>query len=210
MKSMTISINWTLDLVHRESTGLGKADTRWVSRIRGIDDINQFVGKARYYILIKDCKDKHFLSVQSHAQWITRSVYWESRQYNLRFHVVFMSRNIVLWICCLSFMLKQFGLLWLEVRFTTITVHDAQYAGALDLNDCDPSWAVQWECQRPFKKPTPFFLTMDVSHSLSLFFFSWLRAWHEPERAMLDLWRVGLGMRRALERQRRVTCGRYG
>lgn len=148
MKSMTISINWTLDLVHRESTGLWKADTRWVSRIRGIDDINQFVGRARYYILIKD---KHFLSVQSHAQWITRSVYWEIKQYNLRFHVVFISRNIVLWNCCLSFMLRQFGLLWLEVRFTTIAVHGAQHAGALDLNDCDPSWAVQGECQRPIR-----------------------------------------------------------
>lgn len=99
-------------------------------------------------------------------------VYWESKQYKLWFHVVFISRNIVLWICCLSFMLRQFGLLWLEVRFTTIAVHGAQHAGALDLNDCDPSWAVLWECQRPFKKPTPFFLTMDVSRSLSLFFFS--------------------------------------
>lgn len=60
----------------------------------------------------------------------------------------------------------QFGLLWLEVRFATVAVHGAQRAGALDLNDCDPSWPVQAECQCPFKKPTPFCLTTNVSLSL--------------------------------------------
>lgn len=61
MESMSISINSTLDLVHRELTGLWKAGTRWGSRIRGIDDINQSVSRARHYILTKD---KHFLSAQ--------------------------------------------------------------------------------------------------------------------------------------------------
>lgn len=54
---------------------LWKAGTRWGWRTRGIDDVNEnvshSVGGERYYILINDCKDKHFLSVELCRQWIS-------------------------------------------------------------------------------------------------------------------------------------------